>query len=412
MLEIPQTARQLARICLEAGGRAWLVGGCARDALRGEPARDLDVEVHGLDEDALAAVLEALGGTRAVGRAYSVHKLHSEQGVIDVSATQQDARDAWPDDPTAALRLAARRRDLTINAIAIDPLTGEVADPFNGRADLAAGVLRQVDDETFAEDPARVLRVAHIAGRFGFTPTPGLIALCQRVDVSGLPAERVGIELDKLLLRSPRPSIGLRVARRTGALAALLPDVADHPADELDAALDRAATRRAEAGGPPRPLALMLAALLHPLDDDGVARALDQLDVFSRGGFPLRATVRAAVRHWRALAVPVDDAALRAAAEVSEVMLTALTAWAASGAPCALEACARSRALGVSHTPLPPLLLGRDLLSLGVPAGPHVGEILAAVRKAQIQGTVSSQEQALAWARSLLPTTSPEPECA
>src|SRR4029453_4798437 len=94
-------------------------------------------------------------------------------------------------DPAMSLEEAARRRDFTINAISWDPLTDTYEDPFNGRNDLALRVLRAVDFGTFGEDSLRVLRAVQFSARFEFTLDPETAALCRRIPLDDLPAERI-----------------------------------------------------------------------------------------------------------------------------------------------------------------------------------------------------------------------------
>ena len=112
---------------------------------------------------------------------------------------------------------AAFRRDLTMNAMAFDPLTEELIDPFGGRRDLELGVLRHTSS-AFSEDPLRVLRGMQFAARFLLTGAPETIVLCQSLRMDGLPLERVFEEWRKLLLRGRKPSFGLRFLRDCGWL--------------------------------------------------------------------------------------------------------------------------------------------------------------------------------------------------
>src|SRR5690606_25259789 len=130
-------------------------------------------------------------------------------------------------------------------------------DPFDGRGDIARRVLRAVDPHTFLEDPLRAVRVVQFAARLDFTVDPELVDLCRSADLHELPAERIQGEWSKLLLRSERPSTGLRVARDTRVLERLFPEAARADAPEVDRALDRAATRRDALEPEGRRLALM-----------------------------------------------------------------------------------------------------------------------------------------------------------
>jgi tRNA nucleotidyltransferase (CCA-adding enzyme) len=165
--KLPTALRPLFSAVREEGGRALLVGGCVRDALRGEASKDLDIEVHRLPADRLLPLLRRFGRVDEVGRSFGVFKLRVAGVDLDVALPRRDRRAgpghkgiAAESDPEIGEVEAARRRDLTVNAIAWDPLTGDFVDPFGGRSDLAARRLRAVDATTFGEDPLRALRVA------------------------------------------------------------------------------------------------------------------------------------------------------------------------------------------------------------------------------------------------------------
>lgn len=414
-LVVPPAIEALARACHDAGGRAWLVGGCVRDGLLGLPVKDYDIEVHHLDADALARVLRRFGRVDEVGRSFGVFKLalHPRWKAldlhIDVSLPRHDSQSGRrhkdirvEGDPHMGLREAARRRDLTVNAIAFDPIDRRIEDPWGGLEDLGARRLRAVDEHTFGEDPLRVLRVVQLAARFDFKPIPELLELCAATDLSHLPAERVWMEVEKLLLRAPRPSVGLRVGRRTGAWRQVLPELVAEPARAVDDAVDRAAEVREQVGRPPRDVALMLTALFHALDSARVESALDRLNVHTMRRYPVRQRVLEAVANWPKLVEPMSDTTLRGMADHAEVALVAWAAWAVTGAPAAREATRRAAELGVLHEPLPHLLRGRDLARLGMRPGPAMGRLLAQVREAQIAGKVESYTQALDFARKAL----------
>lgn len=211
------------------GGRAIAVGGVVRDALLGLPAKDWDIEVHGLPLAEVEAVLARFGEVIEVGRSFGVLKV---KGIdADISLPRRDSKHGRGHrgfvvdlDPQLGFTEAARRRDVTVNALGWDPLTGEILDPWGGRADLAERRLRAVDAQRFGDDPLRALRVAQLAARFELEPDTELLALCAEMPLEELPGERIATELDKLLLRSRRPSLGLEIMRRAGMLR-ILPEL-------------------------------------------------------------------------------------------------------------------------------------------------------------------------------------------
>lgn len=392
LLSLAPNIRALVDALANAGGRALLVGGSVRDALLHQPPGDLDFEVHGLALGALRSVLKRFGRVNEVGRSFGVFKLRVDGQDLDVSVPRRDSK-IGPGhrgihaeaDPDLGVVEAARRRDLTVNAIAWDPRTNELVDPFGGAADLQRRVLRAVDAATFAEDPLRALRVAQFASRFEFDVAPELESLCRGMALGELPAERVRLEVEKLLLRSKRPSIGWGFAVRARVWARVVPEW-DHP---CPGHLDALAGLPIE--GAARRLALLLAAATDP------ARALallDRLHVFRQDGYDVRGQVialHAALKN----PFPHSDYPTRARrlAETVEVELFA----ALVHDPALLAA---AEALGAGRTPLLPLVSGRDLLELGMTPGPELGRVLAEVREEQLAGRLSSPEPALAWART------------
>jgi len=214
--------------------KTYLVGGAVRDALLGRPFTERDYVVVGARPDDLLAL-----GYRPVGKDFPVF-LHPQTGDQYALARTERKTGAgyygfatrFSPDVTLAEDLA--RRDLTINAMA-QPIEGgagggDVVDPYGGRRDLAARVLRHVSP-AFVEDPLRVLRVARFAARFaplGFTIAPETVQLMQDIVRSGemqaLVAERVWVETERALGENT-PPVYFEVLRQCGALAVLFPEI-------------------------------------------------------------------------------------------------------------------------------------------------------------------------------------------
>ena len=396
-----------------------MVGGAVRDMLLeryglapdagpgwGGVPIDLDVEVHGLHVQRLEAILGRLGPVNLVGKSFMVFKLTIDGADLDVSLPRRDSRVRAGHrgiqvhgDPHLGLVEAARRRDLTVNAIALDPLTGELVDPFEGQRDLRRRLLRAVDPITFTEDPLRALRVPQFAARFRFDVDPALRELCASVPVHELPAERIHAELRKLLLLPHEPSWGVRV----GVEARLWRRV--HPALERDdweavcQAVDRAAVLR-DGGLFPRGAraeALMLSAFVGGVTPSALPELLDRLDVFTLARFPLRAAVFAALERFPDLRAPLDDGALRLLAREAQDV-GGLRLWLAvaqaHGADCA-EPAARAEQLGVGLRAPERLVLGRHLRVLGVPAGPEMGVLLERLYLRQLTEGIQDRDRLL-----------------
>ncbi len=268
----------VARAVAAAGGRAVLVGGFVRDRLLGIDSKDYDVEIYGLAPDTVSDLLADFGELMEIGRAFGVLRV---KGIdADFSLPRRDSKSGSGHrgfdivfDPNLDFAEASRRRDLTVNSIALDPLSGEILDPHGGRNDLELGVLRATDPAHFAEDPLRGLRTAQFAARLEMTPDDALTRLCSQLDLAELPAERIYEELRKLLIKARRPSIGFEFLRRARLLRFFpelegLQDVPQdpvwHPEGDVWThtmmVIDEAAALRS---GAPGDLALMYGALCH-----------------------------------------------------------------------------------------------------------------------------------------------------
>ena len=449
------TVNSIATAVRDAGGRALIVGGWVRDRLLGlpEPAdSNVDLEVFGLPGDRLRALLESFGRVEAVGESFQVYKI----GHIDVSLPRRDSKAGRghrgfvvTGDPDMSIAEAARRRDFTVNAISRDPLTGEDFDPFDGRRDLERRLLRVVDPLTFGDDSLRVLRGVQLAARFGLTIEASTAALCRRIALDDLPPERVWGEFEKLLF-APKPSIGFAVAMDLGVIAKLFPELQAlagcpqepewHPEGDVWVhnlqVIDRARTRIDDLPRP-RQLAVMLGAVCHDLgkpattkfidgrirsldhEEQGVAPAgafLDRLNVNAFDGYDVRKQVLGiTAQHlkpgsWFKVRDEVGDGAFRRLAHKVDLELLARVAKSdcEGRRPGRFDCTAmdwfleRARTLGVQHRPPEPILLGRHLLALGLRPGPRIGEILKAIYEQQMDGKVSSLDEAIDEARRLL----------
>jgi tRNA nucleotidyltransferase (CCA-adding enzyme) len=406
-LDVPGPIRGLADAVHTAGGRAWAVGGCVRDHLMGKPVKDWDIEIHGLTTATLEKLLRKRGTVNAVGRSFGVFKLRprgspSTDPEIDVSIPRRDSNAvpghrgiAVEGDPTMSIDEAVRRRDLTINALMVDVRTGELADPSGGLADLQAGRLSAVDDTTFLDDPLRALRVIQFIARTGFQPDDTLIALCRRAPLDELPAERIQTEWSKLLLRGTHIAVALRIARETDVDRRVFPERID--SDALDTALDRAIPLRDRLQDPGRQWALMLAIWLARTPPDAAEATLDRLWIHKVGGYPTRAQVLGILEH---LDDPVTtDANLRHLSVHAELALLLGVHQALDPAEPFAERRARAEALGILTKKPAPLLQGRDLGPLGVAPGPEMGRMLKRAYQLQLDGALTTREEALDWAR-------------
>ena len=229
-LENQEMAREVARRAAEKGGQAYYVGGFVRDALMGIENKDVDMEVHGVTPRELEEILDSLGQRMTIGESFGIFGLKGYDLDIAMPRKEEARGQGHRDfavfvDPFIGTRGAALRRDFTCNALMQNVLTGEIVDAFGGEQDLKAGILRHVNDTSFAEDPLRVLRGAQFAARFGFRVAEETVALCRGMKLEHLPRERVEGELKKALLKAEKPSVFFEVLRQMEQLDVWFPEL-------------------------------------------------------------------------------------------------------------------------------------------------------------------------------------------
>jgi tRNA nucleotidyltransferase (CCA-adding enzyme) len=405
-----------------------------------------------MDAARLRQVLETFGRVETVGESFQVYKL----GDIDVSLPRRESKAGRghrgfdvTGDPHLSIADAARRRDFTVNAIAWDPLSGEYEDPFDGRSDINRRVLRVVDPSRFPDDSLRVLRAVQLAARLEFHLDDETRALCRAIPLDDLPSERVWGEIEKLLF-APHPSRGFALMLELDVVSKLFPELEAlvgcrqepewHPEGDVWVhtlqVVDQARARIEDLERPQQ-IAVMLGALCHDFgkpattatidgrirsmdhEEQGVAPAsvfLDRLNVHSIDGYDVRRQVLGFVAHhlkpgaWYKVRDEVGDGAFRRLSQKVDLELLARLAKAdcLGRSPGQFDCTAmdwfleRARALGVEHRPPGPILLGRHLLALGLQPGPQVGEILKAVYELQMDGGVTTLDEAIDAAKKLV----------
>lgn len=437
-----------------------LVGGCVRDEIMGIRPKDWDVEVYGVKPLKLREIIDTFGLVNVVGEAFAVYKIGDD---LDVSIPRRERKVSdghrgfvVEGDPEMSFHEACSRRDFTINAILKDAITGEIVDPFDGSGDIGRGLLKMVSRETFGEDSLRVLRAAQFAARFEFKLDAETAEVCKSIDVTDLPKERIWGELEKLLLRAARPSIGIRLLYDLGVVRQLFPELESlvgvpqepdwHPEGDVDVhtmmVVDEA-RKLIDGLDRPRQVAVMLGALCHDLgkppttefidgrtrsrghDEAGVEPTLtflDRLGVHTLDGFDVRDQIVQLVRYhlkpgeYYKSKNPVGDGAFRRLARKVEPDLLYRVAkadslgrnpewlpkekWFDSAAQeWFIE---KVRALDVERKAPDPILMGRHLIGLGMTPSPRFREILDKVYELQLDGVVTTLDQALERARSMI----------
>jgi poly(A) polymerase len=393
----PDSGRVLQ--ALMANGRpARFVGGCVRDGLLGlgQAGRDLDLATAEPPEQA-RALLEA-AGFRVIptGLAHGTVTAVTDARRFEITTLRRDvetdgrhASVAFTDD----FQADAARRDFTINAMSCDR-DGRLFDYFGGRADLAAGNIRFVGPaaQRIAEDFLRILRFFRFLAHYG-RPPPDAEALqaCAEAapEIARLSGERVQVEMRKLLeANDPLPA--LRLMAETGVLAQLLPG---SPAEERLA--------RLLALAPQADWLLRLAALLRGQAVDAIEQVAARWRLSSRDAERLAALSQEPLPPLRATPATRRRALHRTGVEryADLVRLAAAEERTGDAGAALAEALAESARWQPKALPI----TGHDVMGLGVPAGPAVGEVLAKVENWWLEADFSPDRAAcLAKARALL----------
>ncbi len=460
MSEIPQNVRKLAELVRSNGGRAMLNGGCVRDELMGVEPKDWDVEVYGVEPEKLRTLIAEIGEVNVVGESFAVYKL---AGGIDVSLPRRERKQGRghrgfvvEGDPFMSFADACSRRDFTVNAILKDAITGEIVDPFDGRGDIARKLLRHVSDSSFAEDSLRVLRAAQFSARLNFAVADETRELCKTIDLSDIAKERIWGELEKLLLKAKEPSIGLKFLYDVGAINQLFPELQAlvgvpqepewHPEGDVDLhtmmVVDEARMLIDDLEYA-KQVTVMLGALCHDLgkppttefvdgrvrsrghDEAGVEPSLsllNKLGVYTLDGYDVRGQVIELVRFhlkpgmFYKAKPPVGDGAFRRLARKVEPDLLYRVAKADSlgrypdgdrskmvfGSEAQEWFIEKARSLNVESEAPKPILMGRHLIELGMTPGPLFKQTLDTVYELQLDGAVTTLDEAIFEARKIL----------
>jgi len=448
---LPPLLRQIVTQTPELA-QTFLVGGCVRDALLGEPVKDFDLEVFGLRYEALVQALGRWGRADLVGRSFGVVKLTTSAGTFDFSLPRRDSKNGAGHrgfivevDPLLTLAAASARRDFTINSLMYDLRQDVLLDPHGGQADLRARILRHTSP-AFTEDPLRVLRGMQFVARFDLSFAPETVALCRQMvsTHNELAPERRREEWLKWACLSRKPSRGLEFLAETGwwvhypelmAIQGVPQDPVWHPegdvwrhtlcgVDELAALpgwLDADRDSRA---------VLMLTLLLHDLGKacttrwdvrDGRERIVspghEQESVRLGGAFLERIDLPRALRerivplvanHMAYCEEPSARAVRRLATRLQPATLQELgvvmTADASARPPLPRRVpdtvtalLSRASAMELQNSAPKPILLGRHLLERGHRPGPNMGRLLQAAFEAQLDGEFQDLDGAVAW---------------
>jgi tRNA nucleotidyltransferase (CCA-adding enzyme) len=436
--------------CIQnAGGIPYLVGGSVRDLHLGTLPKDLDIEVSGLPKDALETCLSKSFRIEYIGHAFGVFIIKGLPVDIAIPRTEIRTGSKHTDfeitcDPFLSIEEAAARRDFTINSIYLNLVDGKQDDPYGGIQDLDAKILRHTS-EKFPEDALRVYRAMQFIARFDLDCAPETLQLCRTIDGTSLPIERIFAEFEKLILKGINLSKGLEFLKDCGwiryfpELEALIDCQQDpiwHPEGDVwtHTLLSMNAFAQRRTGDDREDLIVGLAVLAHDLgkpetsfeeggrirsprhDIEGVKVAQQFLSRITRNRELLESVPVLVREHMIPLSLQksnAGDAALRRLAlRVGRVdrLLRVCQAdregrsnpWEPQPFPEGDWLKARMDALKLKNVKPKAILLGRDLIAIGLKPGPQFGKLLEILFQAQLDGAFETRKEGIKYLKTML----------
>ncbi|KKP22954.1 MAG: Polynucleotide adenylyltransferase region [candidate division TM6 bacterium GW2011_GWF2_28_16] len=241
LFKIIKKLNPILKEIINNGSVPYLVGGSVRDLVLNLETKDLDIEVHKISIKDLEKILKKFGHVRLVGQKFGVLKIDGIN--VDWSLPRKDSIGRKPKviiKKDISIKDALVRRDLTINAMAIDlrellknknNFKKIIIDPFGGLKDIKNKKLRVIDANFFVQDPLRLFRVMQFAARFNMAPDKNLNNICKTMSLQDpatgklISRERIFDEIKKLLLKSKQPSIGFRWLLKINRLKDIFPEI-------------------------------------------------------------------------------------------------------------------------------------------------------------------------------------------
>lgn len=217
---------------LAENSEIYIVGGTVRDAFTGMPMKDIDLIVDGLSYSGIKKAIAPFGDMKLVGESFSVIKFIPKGHVgedYDIAVPREDKKVG---DGHKGFEINTdgvdilddlKRRDFTINSMAINVMTGEILDPFNGKSDISKRLIKATDKAAFADDPLRILRGIQFASRFNFDVETGTKELMRKhaSSIKEITGERILDEFQKILMKDGNTQTAMRLLHETDVDKAL-----------------------------------------------------------------------------------------------------------------------------------------------------------------------------------------------
>jgi tRNA nucleotidyltransferase (CCA-adding enzyme) len=396
LFDLPNNIKEILLFLKKNGFYPIVVGGFVRDKLlHMENIKDIDIEVYNAPSyERLTTVLSHFGTINQVGKSFATLKLQTDTLECDFSLPRKETKVAKGHkgfhvhvDTNLDFNEAAKRRDFTINAMGLDIFKKKLLDPFGGYEDLHNKILKHVDTKSFTQDPLRILRGVVFAARFQLQvahETKKLFTtMILHKQLLELPKERIFEELKKLFYKAKKPSTAFILLYECKEdfyfkkLFTLKKELLLHTYQTLDN-LALANTKD---------LALFMSALsLH------VEKPIDFVMQFTHDKKLLKEVANILKYHTKFLEMidtqEVDDFTLKLLATKTNInkLLTFLEATTSKKKDLFQTLRNRAKELGVLHSPLAPLVTGKDLIALGLHPSKEFQKILSSIYIDQLKG--------------------------
>ncbi len=418
----------------QSGHAAFLVGGCVRDLLLDKMPKDFDVATSAQPDE----LLRLFPGADQVGAHFGVVLVHEGGAHVEVATFRSDLEYLDGRRPVAVHfetdpRQDVLRRDFTINALLLDPVSGEVLDFIGGRADLEAKLIHAIGDpeRRFREDHLRLLRAVRFAARLGFEIEPVTFAAIRHLAplIRSVAAERVRDEIARILTEGGARR-GFELLDSTGLLEPILPEIAAmkgvaqppefHPEGDV-----WTHTLIMLDGLREPSLTLALGVLLHDAGKPATLRVAERIrfdghvdkgveiahSLLSRLRFPnhvIEGVEALIANHMKFMETPrMRESTLKRFMRMTDfeehMALHRLDCLSSHGHLDNYEFVrAKQREVPPEELKPAPLLSGSDLIAAGYRPGPAFGIVLSEIEDAQLEGRISTAEEALRMAREKL----------
>jgi tRNA nucleotidyltransferase (CCA-adding enzyme) len=381
-----------------------IVGGFVRDALLEIESKDIDIEIYGTKSyDELEDLLKEFGDVNLVGKSFGVCKLKFDDLDLDFSLPRVDSKIGSGHkgfkveiNPAIDFKTATARRDFTINSIGYNVIQKKILDPFFGAVDLKNRVLRAVDLKSFIEDPLRVLRAAGFCARFDLKIEDNLLKICKDMALKNmldeLPKERIFEEIKKLLLKSPKPSVGFKLLQEFGTKYVTGNfEITDEIAKRL--------TPDSQTN-----LNLMFAGLCYGFDEEDIKKFISKLTDEKE---LLKNVLQLSYAQKNIEFLNIEDIndyilyKLATKVKISEIVILSESLYFAKKRSEAYEIgkeiYKRAKELKILDKKLPALLSGADILKFNLTPSKEFSKILHEAYEAQMHGTFKNRNEALLW---------------